>query len=236
MSARRILLAPTRDAFLRPLLPGRSHAPSRNQNAIRPATSTPLRTSTMTIGTATTVPTTSASTLIIPSSTAASNTLDPRFATASNASIATITDSGSPVAPLKSLPGTGPSARTGAGIAATILSSTKIPTTPAGTCSTTSTPAPTFTSPTWACSLLPQFRFTPREIFCTSVHRFAQQFAPNSIDGAYRKPYLAHQIEPEALELYGSVYKAQQLHRSCAAKLNGEARSLTGSIGTAQQA
>jgi hypothetical protein len=46
--------------------------------------------------------------------------------------------------------------------------------------------------------------------FCTIVHRFAQQFGQNLIDGANGKLYLPHQIEPEALELYGSVYKAQQ--------------------------
>jgi hypothetical protein len=56
------------------------------------------------------------------------------------------------------------------------------------------------------------------------------------IDGENGTYYLAPQIEPEALELYGSVYKAQQLNRGCAAKLNGEARSLCGSVCTVQQA
>jgi hypothetical protein len=46
--------------------------------------------------------------------------------------------------------------------------------------------------------------------FCTIVHRFAQRFDQNLIDAADTKFYLAPQIEPEALELYGSVYKAQQ--------------------------
>jgi hypothetical protein len=46
--------------------------------------------------------------------------------------------------------------------------------------------------------------------FCTPVHRFAQQFLANLIDGENGNYYLAPQIEPEALELYGSVYKAQQ--------------------------
>jgi hypothetical protein len=46
--------------------------------------------------------------------------------------------------------------------------------------------------------------------FCTTVHRFAQWFPQNLIDAANTKLYLAPQIEPEALELYGSVYKAQQ--------------------------
>ena len=32
--------------------------------------------------------------------------------------------------------------------------------------------------------------------FCTCVHRFAQKFEENLIDGAHRKIYFAHQIEP----------------------------------------
>jgi len=53
-------------------------------------------------------------------------------------------------------------------------------------------------------------RYLRAREFCTIVHRFAQRFHWNLIDVANRKLYLPHQIEPEALELYGSVYKAQQ--------------------------
>jgi hypothetical protein len=35
--------------------------------------------------------------------------------------------------------------------------------------------------------------------FCTSVHRFAQSFEQNLIDGANEKFYFAHQIEPGSL-------------------------------------
>jgi hypothetical protein len=35
--------------------------------------------------------------------------------------------------------------------------------------------------------------------FCTSVHRFAQVFAQNFIDGEKRKDYFAFQIEPGSL-------------------------------------
>jgi hypothetical protein len=61
-----------------------------------------------------------------------------------------------------------------------------------------------------------QNRFRPNERYprarelCTIVHRFAQRFHPNLIDAANKNHYLPFQIEPEALELYGSVYKAQQ--------------------------
>ncbi len=100
----------------------------------------------MTIGTAMTGLTISAFTSIIRSNMAASNTLALRIATALNDSIANTTAFGYPVASfLKSPPGIGLSARTGVGIAATILSSTKIPTTMAGTCSTTFTLASTST-------------------------------------------------------------------------------------------
>jgi hypothetical protein len=38
-----------------------------------------------------------------------------------------------------------------------------------------------------------------RREFCTPVHRFAQEFAENSIDGAKGKYYFACQIEPGSL-------------------------------------
>ena len=44
-----------------------------------------------------------------------------------------------------------------------------------------------------------------RQEFCTSVHRFAQRFEQNLIDGANGKHYLAHRLNREALELYGSI-------------------------------
>jgi hypothetical protein len=37
------------------------------------------------------------------------------------------------------------------------------------------------------------------EGFCTPVHRFAQEFRENSIDGAKGKYYFAFQIEPGSL-------------------------------------
>jgi len=40
------------------------------------------------------------------------------------------------------------------------------------------------------------------------------------IDEKKRFDYLAHQIEPESEELYGSVEKAQELNRNRAARLN----------------
>ncbi len=76
----------------------------------------------------------------------------PPFAIASSASISSITVSGSPAASvLRSLLGTGRSAPIGAGIALMISLCTRIPTTSAGICCTTSTPASTSTLPIWEC-------------------------------------------------------------------------------------
>src|SRR5712692_5471695 len=44
-----------------------------------------------------------------------------------------------------------------------------------------------------------------RQEFCTSVHRFAQGFEQNLIDGANGKHYVARRLNREALELYGSI-------------------------------
>jgi hypothetical protein len=38
-----------------------------------------------------------------------------------------------------------------------------------------------------------------RQNFCTPVHRFAQEFGENLIDGAKGKYYFASQIEPGSL-------------------------------------
>ena len=52
--------------------------------------------------------------------------------------------------------------------------------------------------------------------FCTPMHKFAQISRQTPLDVINRKEYCARQIEPEALELYGSVQKAQQPNGGCA--------------------
>src|ERR1700676_2948778 len=96
----------------------------------------------------TTAPTTNAFIWTIPSSMGASNISDHPTATISSGLTATITASGSQAGSTsKWRIGTGPFARIGAGTAVTTSWSMKTPTTPAGTCFTTFTPAPTYTFP-----------------------------------------------------------------------------------------
>jgi hypothetical protein len=42
-------------------------------------------------------------------------------------------------------------------------------------------------------------------IFCTPIHKFAQTFPSISIDASNQNNYLARQIEPASLKLYGSA-------------------------------
>ena len=72
-----------------------------------------------------------------------------------------------------------------------------------------------------ACGMVKRGEFNrPGARICTPVHRFAQRFDPNLIDAVSGKHYLPRQIEPKALELYGSVQRAQQLNGGCVARLN----------------
>jgi len=41
--------------------------------------------------------------------------------------------------------------------------------------------------------------------FCTPIHNFAQTFPPISIDAKKHCDYIARQIEPGSLKLYGSA-------------------------------
>jgi hypothetical protein len=51
--------------------------------------------------------------------------------------------------------------------------------------------------------------------FPTPIHKYAQAYRPISIDAQIYIHYLAHQIEPGSLELYGSVSRTQQLNGGC---------------------
>jgi hypothetical protein len=68
----------------------------------------------------------------------------------------------------------------------------------------------------------------PAGEFCTIVHRFAQVFDQNLIDGENEKDYFAFQIEPGSLRtLRINLEGASSLTAECAARLNREARSLS---------
>ena len=45
------------------------------------------------------------------------------------------------------------------------------------------------------------------------MHNFAQKFSENVVDGENGEDYLAHQIEPEAKWVHGSVQKSRSLKR-----------------------
>ena len=74
-------------------------------------------------------------------------------------------------------------------------------------------------------------RVRSRREFCTIVHRFAQVFDTNLIDGANGKIYFAFQIEPVSLRtLRINLEGAARLNIGCAARLNRKARSLNGFV------
>jgi hypothetical protein len=77
----------------------------------------------------------------------------------------------------------------------------------------------------------------PAGEFCTIVHRFAQVFDQNLIDGENEKDYFAFQIEPGSLRtLRINLEGASSLTAECAARLNREARSLNGFVWKARLA
>lgn len=51
----------------------------------------------------------------------------------------------------------------------------------------------------------------PGFCFSTLLHNFAQIFCANPIDEKSNYLYLAHQIEPEAKQLFGSVQRLREL-------------------------
>jgi len=77
----------------------------------------------------------------------------------------------------------------------------------------------------------------PAGEFCTIVHRFAQVFDQNLIDGENGKDYFAFQIEPGSLRtLRINLEGAARLNIGRAARLNREARSLNGFVWKARLA
>jgi len=146
-----MLLAPIRDASLRPLQK-RTPKTSRGKRSIGKTVLSIILSMSVTItGMATTLLTIGASASTTPSSTVTLNTSALPTATASAALTATTTVSGSRVASISKSPtGIGLLPLTGVGIVAMISSCTKTPTISAGICCTTSTLASTFTSLSWA--------------------------------------------------------------------------------------
>jgi hypothetical protein len=87
----------------------------------------------------------------------------------------------------------------------------------------------------WAVKRIGSAGFTD-ETICTVMHRNAQSWEQNLIDGEKRKDYLAPQIEPKSLRTLRLGFEgAAKRNSGCAANLNCKARSLCGAVWKARQ-